>query len=67
MPDVVIVGAGQAGLSASACLSQFGVDHIVLEKDDIGASWRNKRWDSFCLVTPNWTCLLYTSDAADEN
>lgn len=58
MPDVVIVGAGQAGLSASACLTQLGVDHVVLEKDSIGASWRNKRWDSFCLVTPNWTVRL---------
>lgn len=58
MPDVVIVGAGQAGLSASACLSRLGVDHVVLEKDSIGASWRTKRWDSFCLVTPNWTVQL---------
>ena len=58
MPDVVIVGAGQAGLSASACLSQLGIDHVVLEKNEIGASWRRQRWDSFCLVTPNWTVRL---------
>lgn len=58
MPDVAIVGAGQAGLAASACLSQSGVDHIVLEKHEIGASWRRQRWDSFCLVTPNWTVRL---------
>lgn len=58
MPDVVIVGGGQAGLSASACLSRHDIDHVVLERDDIGASWRHQRWDSFCLVTPNWTVRL---------
>ena len=58
MPDVVIVGAGQAGLAASACLSRQGIDHIVLERQEIGASWRRQRWDSFCLVTPNWTVRL---------
>ena len=58
MPDVVIVGAGQAGLAASACLSQHGIDHVVLEKYEIGASWRRQRWNSFCLVTPNWTVRL---------
>jgi len=58
MPDVVIVGAGQAGLAASACLSQHNIDNIVLEKFEIGASWRRQRWESFCLVTPNWTVRL---------
>lgn len=58
MPDVVIVGAGQAGLAASACLSQYDINHIVMEKYEIGASWRRQRWDSFCLVTPNWTVRL---------
>lgn len=58
MPDVVIIGAGQAGLAASVCLSRLGIDHVVLEKHEIGASWRRQRWDSFCLVTPNWTVRL---------
>lgn len=58
MPDVVVVGAGQAGLAASACLTRHDIDHVVLEKCEIGASWRNQRWDSFCLVTPNWTVRL---------
>ena len=58
MPDVVIVGAGQAGLAASACLSRHNIDNIVLEKFEIGASWRRQRWESFCLVTPNWTVRL---------
>ncbi len=55
---VLIVGGGQAGLSVSYGLKQQGIDHLVLERDRIGASWRSERWDSFCLVTPNWQCQL---------
>lgn len=56
--SVAIVGGGQAGLSMSYCLKERGVDHIIFEKNQIGYSWRAKRWDSFCLVTPNWQCKL---------
>ncbi|MGG6292977.1 MSMEG_0569 family flavin-dependent oxidoreductase [Leptolyngbya sp. AN02str] len=56
--SVAIVGGGQAGLSMSYCLKERGFDHIVFEKHEIGHSWQNKRWDSFCLVTPNWQCQL---------
>src|SRR5687767_4944864 len=55
--DVVVVGAGQAGLATSHELTGAGVEHVVLEKDRVGHSWRD-RWDSFCLVTPNWTLQL---------
>lgn len=55
---VVIVGGGQAGLSMSYCLKERGIEHIVFEKHQIAHSWRSKRWDSFCLVTPNWQCQL---------
>jgi len=55
---VVIVGGGQAGLSISYCLKERGIDHIVFEQHQIAHSWRTKRWDSFCLVTPNWQCQL---------
>lgn len=55
--NTIVVGAGQAGLSASYELSERNVDHIVLEKNRIGASWAN-RWDKFCLVTPNWSVQL---------
>lgn len=56
--SVIVVGGGQAGLSISYCLKERGVDHIVFEKNQIAHSWRSKRWDSFCLVTPNWQCRL---------
>lgn len=55
---IIIVGGGQAGLSLSYCLKEKGLEHIVFEKNTIGYSWRSKRWDSFCLVTPNWQCKL---------
>jgi len=55
--DTVIVGAGQAGLSLSHELTTAGVDHVVLERGRIGETWRG-RWDSFCLVIPNWTVQL---------
>ncbi|OUM03498.1 MSMEG_0569 family flavin-dependent oxidoreductase [Variovorax sp. JS1663] len=56
--SVVVIGGGQAGLSTSYYLKSAGIDHVVLEKRRIGHSWRSERWDSFCLVTPNWQCRL---------
>ena len=56
--DAVIIGAGQAGLAASYFLTQQGRDHVVLERSGVGESWRSGRWDSFTLVTPNWSLLL---------
>jgi len=55
--SVVVVGAGQAGLSVSHELTARGVEHVVLERGKIGQTWRG-RWDTFCLVTPNWTVQL---------
>lgn len=55
--DVAIVGAGQAGLATSHELGKRGVSHVVLERGQIGQSWRD-RWESFCLVTPNWSMQL---------
>jgi putative flavoprotein involved in K+ transport len=56
--SVVVIGGGQAGLSMSHELKRVGVDHVVLEKHRIAHEWRERRWDSFCLVTPNWQCRL---------
>ncbi len=55
--DTVVVGGGQAGLSVSWHLKQKGRKHTVLDRGKIGDTWR-QRWDSFCLVTPNWCCQL---------
>ncbi len=56
--SVAVIGAGQAGLSISWYLTRSGIDHVVLEKERAGHAWRNERWDTFCLVTPNWQCQL---------
>jgi putative flavoprotein involved in K+ transport len=53
-----VIGGGQAGLSMSYCLRERGVEHVVLEANAVGHEWRERRWDSFCLVTPNWQCRL---------
>ena len=55
--DTIVVGGGQAGLSTSWHLKQAGKEHIVIDRGQIGDTWRN-RWDSFCLVTPNHLCRL---------
>src|SRR6056297_1545244 len=56
--DTVVIGAGQAGLCASYELRRRGRDHLVLEKGRVAERWRSQRWDSFTLVTPNWTLRL---------
>ncbi|GAB4080957.1 MSMEG_0569 family flavin-dependent oxidoreductase [Modestobacter muralis] len=66
---VAVVGGGQAGLSLSWHLVQRGIEHVVLERDTIAHEWADARWDSFCLVTPNWQCQLpgwpYTGEDPD--
>ena len=56
--DVIVVGAGHAGLSISYHLKDLHLSHLVLEKGRIGDTWYNQRWDSFKLNTPNkWNLL----------
>lgn len=55
--DVVVVGGGQAGLAMSASLSRRGLDHVVLERGEVGQRWR-RGWDSLRLLTPNWMTRL---------
>jgi putative flavoprotein involved in K+ transport len=55
---VAIVGGGQAGLSMSYYLKERGIAHLVFERKTAMHVWKEKRWDSFCLVTPNWQCDL---------
>ncbi len=56
--SAVVVGGGQAGLSASHYLKKHGIDHIVFERKTVAHKWKSERWDAFCLVTPNWQCQL---------
>lgn len=50
----IIVGAGQAGLAMSRELTVRNIDHCLLERGRIGQSWRDRRWKSLRLQTPNW-------------
>ena len=65
----VIIGAGHAGLAMSRCLTERGIDHVVLERGEVANSWKNERWDSLRLLTPNWQSRLpgyrYGSDDPD--
>lgn len=67
--NTIVIGAGQAGLAASYYLKQQNRSHVVLEKQRIGEAWRSGKWDSFTLVSPNWTLRLpgfhYTGDHPD--
>lgn len=50
--DVVIVGAGQAGLAIGYFLARQGRRFVILDAADcVGSAWR-KRWDSLVLFTP---------------
>ena len=52
--DTLVVGAGQAGIAASAHLTRLGIPHLVLEKDRVAESWRTRRWDSLVANGPAW-------------
>ena len=54
----VIIGAGQAGLAMSRCLSELGIEHVVLERGKLAQRWRSQSWDSLRLLTPNWMTRL---------
>lgn len=54
----VIIGAGQAGLAMSRCLTERAIDHVVIERGRVANSWRTERWDSLRLLTPNWQSRL---------
>lgn len=63
--DVVIIGAGQAGLSAAYHLRRLGTDFVVLDHDlGPGGAWQH-RWPSLTLSTVNGLHDLPGSSFAD--
>ena len=56
--STIVIGAGQAGLAMSRCLSERGIDHVVLERGQVAQRWRAQSWDSLHLLTPNWMTRL---------
>ncbi len=53
----------------SRCLSDRAIDHVVLDRGEVANSWRNERWDSLRLLTPNWQSRLpgYHYDGDDPD
>src|SRR3954470_10317608 len=50
--DVLVIGAGQAGLALGHHLAARGADFLLVDAGpEIGSSWRN-RWDSLRLFSP---------------
>src|SRR5579859_1501718 len=52
--EVLVVGAGQAGVAMSEHLSEGRVPHLVLERGRIAERWRSQRWDSLVANGPAW-------------
>jgi putative flavoprotein involved in K+ transport len=52
--EVLVVGAGQAGVAISEHLGRRGVPHLVLERGRIAERWRSGRWDSLVANGPAW-------------
>ena len=65
--ETIVIGAGQAGLAMSSCLTELGRDHVVLERGRMAERWRSERWQSLRLLTPNWMSRLpgWEYDGAD--
>lgn len=65
--DVVIVGAGHAGLAMSRRLAERSIDHVVLERGEVANSWKTERWDSLRRLTPNWQSRLPGCEPGSEH
>lgn len=59
--NVAIVGAGPAGLSLGRRLASHGVRATLLEKERVGATWRNSPAD-LRVLSPWWTNVLRTTE-----
>jgi len=52
--EVLVVGAGQAGIAMSEHLGLHDIPHLVVERDRIAEQWRTRRWDSLVANGPAW-------------
>ena len=56
--DIIVVGAGAAGIELVSCLVELGVKSmLILEKGKVGASFN--KWPKSRLITPSFTTNFY--------
>jgi thioredoxin reductase len=59
--ELIIIGAGPAGLRAGEEAKKNGIDYVIIEKGEVGAAWRSFRPDSKmlspCHPQRDWTSL----------
>ncbi len=64
--DIVVVGAGPAGLAASACLRRQGLAHLIVEREaEVASAWR-RHYDRLHLHTAKRYSGLPLSPWPDE-
>lgn len=56
--ETIVIGGGPSGISCAYHLKQNNIEHLIIERREMLHTWRNERWDSFHLVTPNWMTNL---------
>lgn len=68
--EVLVVGAGQAGIAMSEHLRSYGIPHVVLERNRVAERWRSCRWDSLVANGPAWhdrfPGLAFSEDGPDD-
>ncbi|MCE0742758.1 NAD(P)/FAD-dependent oxidoreductase [Acetobacter sicerae] len=68
--EVLVVGAGQAGIAMSEHLRSYGIPHVVLERNRVAERWRSCRWDSLVANGPAWhdrfPGLAFPEDGPDD-
>ena len=63
--DVVVVGAGAAGIGTGVALSRLDLEILILERDEIGASFR--RWpDEMRFITPSFPSNSFRANSMSE-
>jgi hypothetical protein len=50
----------------SAALTDRGIEHVLLERGQVGETLRTLRWDSFRLNTPGWANAVLGDQARDH-
>lgn len=52
--DIIIVGAGAAGIGMGVILQSIGIPYVILERDSVGSSF--KKWpEGMRFITPSFT------------